>query len=416
MKHNGKLTVIGLGYIGLPTAVVFAENGWEVTGVDVLPLVVDMINKGHLPFVEEGLEDALAKVVEDGSLTAQLTTPESDTYIVSVPTPFKDGHQADLSYIDAAADSIAPKLNGGELIVLESTSPPGTTEHMANRILSARPDLTKDSSDPRPTVFFAHAPERVLPGRIMVEMVDNDRVIGGLTPEASEKARDVYATFCKGELNVADAATAELTKLVENSYRDVNIAFANELSLVAHELGVDVWELIDLANKHPRVNILQPGPGVGGHCIAVDPWFIVAADPDNTRLIRAAREVNDNKPSWVAAKVDAALADSPAGATVALLGLAFKPNIDDLRESPSLHLALDLVTRRPDVEFLISEPNVEELPEGLREASNVKAAGAEQAIDEADVVVLLVDHDPFKDIEKERLSGKKVIDTRGVWR
>ena len=247
-------------------------------------------------------------------------------------------------------------------------------------------------------------------------MVDNDRVIGGLTPEASEKARDVYATFCKGELNVADAATAELTKLVENSYRDVNIAFANELSLVAHELGVDVWELIDLANKHPRVNILQPGPGVGGHCIAVDPWFIVAADPDNTRLIRASREVNDNKPSWVAAKVDAALADSPAGATVALLGLAFKPNIDDLRESPSLHLALDLVTRRPDVEFLISEPNVEELPEGLREASNVKAAGAEQAIDEADVVVLLVDHDPFKDIEKERLSGKKVIDTRGVWR
>lgn len=413
---NGKLTVIGLGYIGLPTAVVFAKNGWDVTGVDVTPRVVDLINEGKLPFVEEGLETALSEVVAAGNLSAQLTTPASEIYIVSVPTPFKGDHEADLSYIDAAADGIAPQLTGGELIVLESTSPPRTTAHMADRILRTRPDLSLDGSDGRPAVHFAHAPERVLPGRIMIEMIENDRIIGGLTPEAGERAREVYATFCEGELSLTDAKTAELAKLVENSYRDVNIAFANELSLIADRLGVDVWELIELANRHPRVNILQPGPGVGGHCIAVDPWFIVEADRSNSNLIRTAREVNDGKPDWVADKVKVALDELQPGAKVALLGLAFKPNIDDLRESPALNLAESLVAENPTVDFLVVEPNIGQLPDALEQAANAQKRDAEEAVAEASVVVLLVDHTPFKSIDRSLLDGKTVVDTRGLWR
>ena len=413
-EQHGRLAVIGLGYIGLPTAVVLADNGWQVTGVDISDRTVNMVNKGELPFVEEGMDEALGRAVASGRLKAQKETPESDIYIVSVPTPFRGDHEADLSYIEAASDGIAPRLKGGELVVLESTSPPGATEHMAKRILTARPDLSTDGSGGRPVVHFAHAPERVLPGRIMIEMVDNDRVIGGLTPEASALAKDVYATFCNGELSITDAKTAEMAKLTENAFRDVNIAFANELSLISDRLGIDVWELIELANKHPRVNILQPGPGVGGHCIAVDPWFIVSSDRENSNLIRTAREVNDGKPQWVIEQVEQAMSDAGPEAKVALLGLAFKPNIDDLRESPALNIAKDLAARHSGTEFLVVEPNIGEKPKALEGLANVTLIPTDDAIQEAGVVVLLVDHAPFAELTVP--VNKRVIDTRGTWR
>jgi UDP-N-acetyl-D-mannosaminuronic acid dehydrogenase len=399
--------VVGLGYIGLPTAAILARNGLDVVGVDVNPRHVDAVNAGELPFVEEGLGEVIAEVVAAGKLSAQATTPASEVYIVAVPTPFRDEYQVDVKYIDAATDGIIPQLSGGELLVLESTSPPGTTEHMRDRVLAARPELEGK-------VDFAHAPERVLPGRMMEELVSNDRVIGGVTPEAAERARDLYAVFCKGDLFLTDARTAELSKLAENSFRDVNIAFANELSLICDQLGVNVWELIELANKHPRVNILQPGPGVGGHCIAVDPWFIVSSAPTLSRLIRTAREVNDGKPTWVIDQVHKALAEQP-GARVAALGLAFKPDIDDLRESPALNIADQLATELGEDALLVVEPNVPELPARLA-GRNIQLVGLDEALAQADLVVLLVDHKEFKELPAERLTGKRVIDTRGTWR
>ena len=413
---NGELTVIGLGYIGLPTAVVFADNNWHVTGVDVSDRTVEMVNRGELPFVEVGLEDALKQAVEAGRLSAQKTTPASDIFIISVPTPFKGDHEADLSYIDAAVDGIVPVLKGGELVVLESTSPPGATKHMADRVLATRPDLSLDGEDGKPVVYFAHAPERVLPGRIMIDMTANDRIIGGLTEEGGKKAQALYQTFCQGEVSLTDATTAEMAKLTENAFRDVNIAFANELSLIADKLGIDVWELIELANKHPRVNILQPGPGVGGHCIAVDPWFIVSSDRDNSNLIRTAREVNDSKPAWVIAKVEEAMSQAGPEAKVALLGLAFKPDIDDLRESPALNIAKDLVTKHPSTQFLVVEPNIAVLPVGLQDQANATLVTLDDAADNADIVVLLVDHNAFR--TQKLVSGieAKLVDTRGLWR
>lgn len=411
-----RLTVIGMGYIGLPTAVVFAQSGWTVTGVDVSQRVVDLVNQGKLPFVEAGLEEELAQVVANKTLHAQLSPSESDIFIVSVPTPFKGGHEADLSYIDSASKALAPQLRGDELIILESTSPPGTTEHMANHILQLRPDLSLDGRDNKPILHFAHAPERVLPGRIMIELRANDRVIGGITPEAGQRAKDVYATFCDGELSLTDARTAEMAKLTENAFRDVNIAFANELSLIASQLDIDVWELIELANKHPRVNVLQPGPGVGGHCIAVDPWFIVSSAPESSQLIRTARQVNDSKPAWVIEQIKNALSSADKNATVALLGLAFKPNIDDLRESPSLSITTRLLNEFPDTEFLLVEPNIGELPERLRSFPNATLLGPIEAVTASSIVVVLVDHDEFKQMDKSLLSGKNVIDTKGIWR
>lgn len=410
------IAVIGLGYIGLPTAVVLARAGSNVIGVDVSDRHIDLINQGKLPFVEEGLEEALAEVVTNGSLRAQKETPPADAYIVAVPTPFKQGsHEADLSYIKDSAAKIAPQLYGDALVILESTSPPGTTEKMAEFILAERPDLSLDGSDGRPVVHFAHAPERVLPGRIMVEMVANDRIIGGMTPAASEKARDVYATFCEGELVLTDAKTAEMSKLTENAFRDVNIAFANELSILCEQMGIDVWELIDLANRHPRVNILQPGPGVGGHCIAVDPWFIVHAAPDFSNLIRTAREVNDRKPDYVIRQVEAVISEHP-GEPVALLGLTFKPNIDDLRQSPALGIVRELAQRLTEADLRVVEPNIAALPSVLEGKKNVRMQNVQEAISESRIVVLLVDHSQFKKIGNEDLAGKKVIDTRGVWR
>lgn len=408
------ICVVGLGYIGLPTAAVFAQTGKLVIGVDLDESRVQQINAGALPFVEDGLGVVLAGVVAQGQLKAQGTTPSADAYIISVPTPFVRDHEADLSYIEEAARGIASKLRGGELVVLESTSPPGTTARVGDVILTERPDLTAEAGRAN-SVYLAHAPERVLPGRIMVEMVENDRIIGGTTPEAAALCIDLYASFCRGELVQTDARTAELAKLTENSFRDVNIAFANELSLIADRQDVDVWELIELANRHPRVNILQPGPGVGGHCIAVDPWFIVSAEREASKLIATARAVNDHKPESVIKKV-MNQADKFQHPVVAALGIAFKPNIDDLRESPSKNIALTLADRMAEGTVLVVEPNIEALPPSFNSKPNVELVGLETGIDRADILLVLVDHDPFKTVEAERRAGKIVIDIKGLWR
>jgi len=414
MRDLSTVCVVGLGYIGLPTAAVLASNGVTVIGVDVNVRNVEHINAGRVPFVEPDLETTVAGAVAQGRLRAQTDMPEADAYIIAVPTPFTDDYAVDTRYIDAATAAVAPRLEGGELVVLESTSPPGVTERLAKRLVELRPDLTLEADKPG-SVYVVHAPERVLPGRIMVEMVENDRIIGGLNPQASELGRRLYSTFCRGKLLVTDATTAELAKLTENSFRDVNIAFANELSLIADRLGVDVWELIELANHHPRVNILQPGPGVGGHCIAVDPWFIVSAAPEEARLVRLAREVNDSKPDFVVRKVRDR-AERFKAPVVAALGVAFKADIDDLRESPSLDIVDRLAQELPTSSVLVVEPNVDELPERLTRHANVALTGLDEALAKADIVTLLVDHTPFKQVDRNRLAEKIVIDTKGAWR
>lgn len=410
VKH---VAVVGLGYIGLPTAAILASDHIEVTGVDVNPATVAAVSRGDVPFVEPDLATYVAGAVTQGYLRAAATPPPADAYIIAVPTPFTEQGAPDLSYIRSAAEAVAPQLRGGELVILESTSPPGATETMAGWILALRPDLSLDGSQGRPVIHVAHCPERVLPGRVMIELVTNDRIVGGLTPEAALRAQELYRVFCQGEILLTDAKTAEMAKLVENSFRDVNIAFANELSLISDRLGIDVWELIELANHHPRVNILQPGPGVGGHCIAVDPWFIVHAAPEEARLIRTAREVNDAKPEWVVGQVKAA-AEGLDQVTVAALGLAFKPNIDDLRESPARVVVARLAEELPGARLLVVEPHVESLPSELADRSGVQLCSVEEAVSQADVVVLLVDHDAFADTAVP--LSKKVIDTRGAWR
>ena len=408
--------VIGLGYIGLPTAAILAANGVAVTGVDVNSETVDAVNRGEVPFVEPDLAGYVAGGVSSGKLRASLVPEAADAYIVAVPTPFTGDHKPDLTYIRSAAEALAPVLRGGELVILESTSPPGATKRMADWILALRPDLSVDGSENRPAVYFAHCPERVLPGKVMVELVTNDRIVGGLTPDAAQRARDLYQVFCQGEILLTDAVTAETAKLVENSFRDVNIAFANELSVIADQLDIDVWELIRLANHHPRVNILQPGPGVGGHCIAVDPWFIVDAAPEHARLIRTAREVNDSKPEWVLDKVRGA-AQGVLDPTIAVLGLAFKPDIDDLRESPARKIAGRLADEFAESDVLVVEPHIDELPKELANRRNVSLVGLQDAVAKADVVVLLVDHTAFKEADAATLglAGRALVDTRGVW-
>jgi UDP-N-acetyl-D-mannosaminuronic acid dehydrogenase len=408
------VAVIGLGYIGLPTAAILATNGLSVLGVDVNQETVDAVNRGEVPFVEPDLAVHVAGAVSQGHLKATTDTPAAQAYIVAVPTPFRADRSADLSYIEAAARGIAPQLQGGELVILESTSPPRATRHMADVILALRPDLSLDGKDGAPVVHFAHCPERVLPGRVMIELVTNDRIVGGITAEAATMAKDLYSVFCQGEILVTDDVTAEMAKLVENSYRDVNIAFANELSVISEKIGIDVWELIRLANHHPRVNILQPGPGVGGHCIAVDPWFIVAAAPEESRLIRTAREVNDAKPEWVFQQILSALESLPATAEVAVLGLSFKANIDDLRESPAIEIAVHLAEAMQDRKINIAEPHIEQLPKQLADRSNVELLSIDESIERSDVVVVLVDHDDVKAVSSDSLAGKTVVDTRGA--
>lgn len=414
------VAVVGLGYIGLPTAVVLAAHGVRVHGVDVDEDTVASVDRGEVPFVEPELGEALAAAVAGGGLTASTAVPVAEAYVIAVPTPFRTDRTADLTFVDAAADAIAPQLRDGALVVLESTSPPGTTQHLADRLLAARPDLSLDGAA-GPVLHVAHCPERVLPGRIMEELRSNSRVVGGLTPVAGARARDLYAVFCTGEIVLTDAVTAETAKLAENASRDVGIAFANELAAICDRLGVDVWELREIANRHPRVDILKPGPGVGGHCIAVDPWFLVAAAPRESRLIRTAREINDARPDAVVDQVLAAVADVVAP-RVAALGLAFKADIDDLRESPArtivARLADRLAERSPAARVAVVEPHVTALPPELAARPVVTLEPLAEAVAGADVVVLLVDHAEFAGTDRAELGlgGTAVIDTRGVWR
>ncbi len=395
--------IIGLGYIGLPTAAVLARAGHRVIGVDVNAQVVNTVNQGQIHIVEPDLEQVVGDCVASGDLSAQLTPAPADVFLIAVPTPFRSGidgiPQPNIDYVLAAARAIAPVLRRGNLLLLESTSPVGTTEQVAS-VVEESSGLTTDQ------VQIAYCPERVLPGRIMQELIHNDRVIGGLTPEAADAGKDFYASFCKGALLATTARTAELVKLTENSFRDVNIAFANELSLICDHLAINVRDLIRLANHHPRVNVLQPGCGVGGHCIAVDPWFIAAAAPHCTPLIQTARRVNDGKSDWVIAQIQsraAALEDQLGrSARIGCLGLAFKPDVDDLRESPALHITTELVVAGLDV--LACEPN-------LREHSTIKLHSLDEVLAGADLLVFLVSHSPFKDLD---LSGRTVFDLCGV--
>jgi UDP-N-acetyl-D-mannosaminuronic acid dehydrogenase len=416
-----KISIVGLGYIGLPTAAVLASVGHKVLGIEVNQSIVEVVNRGEIHIVEPDLDGLVHAAVHSGRLRAALVAEQSDVFIIAVPTPFMNDHQPDLRYIEQAARAIAPQLRSGNLVILESTSPVGTTEKLAGWLAEERSDLrlpTIGSLDA--DVHVAYCPERVLPGSIVSELVRNDRVVGGLTPRCAEKARHVYETFVRGQCIETDARTAEMTKLTENAFRDVNIAFANEMSLICDRLSINVWELIRLANRHPRVNILNPGPGVGGHCIAVDPWFIVDSAPDAARLIRTAREVNDGKPQWVLGKVEEAVieARSRHGRTVvvACLGLAFKANIDDLRESPALEITRHLAERRIADKLLVVEPYIDTLPRELAGRVGVELVEFDLALAEADVVVLLVDHQDFKVVPRQSLDGKVVIDTRGQWR
>ncbi|MCW2818460.1 MAG: UDP-N-acetyl-D-mannosamine dehydrogenase [Marmoricola sp.] len=413
---DGTVCILGLGYIGLPTAVVLATRGVEVIGVDVNESTVEAVSRGEVPFVEPDLAVAVSGAVSMGRLTATTKVPEADAYVIAVPTPFTDDHQADLSYVRAATEQIATRLRGGEIVILESTSPPGATEQISRWLGELRPDLVAPhSSEGVPDFHVAHCPERVLPGRIMIEMVTNARVVGGVTRRCAEKAASLYRVFCQGEILVTDAGSAEMAKLVENAYRDVNIAFANELSLISEELNLDVWEVIRLANHHPRVNVLTPGPGVGGHCIAVDPWFIVGAAPALSRLVRTAREINDHKPHHVAEQV-VAKAGRFRSPTIACLGLSYKANIDDLRESPAVDIVAEIAAQLPDVQILVSEPYVGQLPPALEGLDNVTLIPVTAAVEQADIVVALVDHDQFRGLSRSRLAGKVVYDTRGIWR
>lgn len=413
-----RVAVIGLGYIGLPTAAVLAGTGIDVVGVDINSDTVDTINRGEIHIVEPALDALVREAVKAGRLRAATIPELADAFVIAVPTPFKGQHEPDLSYVEAAARAVAPYLKKGDLIILESTCPVGTTEKLTQWLSDARPDLgfpTEHSIDA--DINVAYCPERVLPGKVLAELVSNDRVIGGITPQCSTRARSLYMHFVKGECIISNARTAEMCKLTENSFRDVNIAFANELSLICDKLGINVWELIRLANHHPRVNILNPGPGVGGHCIAVDPWFIVDSAPDAAHLIRTAREVNDSKPEWVLSKISDAVTQcrrDKEEVVVACLGLAFKANIDDLRESPSLHIVEKLVTAPLADKLLVVEPFIEQLPAQLAHKSVL--VSLEEAVEQADIVVLLVDHDLFKSLDRSALQGKKLIDTRGIWR
>lgn len=410
-----RISVLGLGYVGLPVAGALASRGFEVIGVDVAQRIVDVINTGKIHIVEPDLDMVVQAAVSAGRLRATLKPEPSDAFIIAVPTPFTGDHKPDISYVKAAAQMIAPLLRKGNLVILESTSPVGTTEQICSWFAELRPDLVMPEAErENADIHIAHCPERVLPGSVLRELVDNDRIIGGISPLCATHAVALYRTFVRGEMHLTNARTAELAKLVENAYRDVNIAFANELSIVCDQLSVNVWDLIELANKHPRVNILSPGPGVGGHCIAVDPWFIVAASPESTPVIRAARGVNDGKPELVFAKVKAA-AERLRSPVIACLGLSYKADIDDLRESPALHIVERLAQERVG-ELLIVEPNVKKLPASLSHASNIKLVELREALAAADIVLLLVDHRQFKRIDRDLLKPKITIDTRGIWR
>ncbi|GHA01188.1 UDP-N-acetyl-D-mannosamine dehydrogenase [Ignatzschineria ureiclastica] len=415
-----KISVIGLGYIGLPAAAMFATHGAEVIGVDVNQHAVDTINQGKIHIVEPLLEDLVKASVERGTLRATTVPEKADAFVIAVPTPFKGDHEPDVSYIEAVTKAIAPVLEKGNVIILESTSPVGTTEQMIEWLEAARPDLKfphegREDHD----IYVAYCPERVLPGQVVKELVENDRIIGGITDDCSDKAIEIYRIFVKADLVKTNARTAEMSKLTENAFRDVNIAFANELSLIADKLDINVWELIALANRHPRVNILQPGPGVGGHCIAVDPWFIVDKTPELAKITRLAREVNEGKPEWVINKVNQAveacaekLGKAKEEVKIACYGLAFKPNIDDLRESPALLIASRLAQAYPG-QITAIEPNIE-TDHPVLEKYNLDLKSYNPKSIDADILVVLVDHKEFIESPLEVNENQWVIDTKGI--
>jgi UDP-N-acetyl-D-mannosaminuronic acid dehydrogenase len=408
------ISVIGLGYIGLPTAAVIASRRKNVIGVDTNQQAVNTINKGKIHIVEPELDIVVHAAVAEGYLRASTTPEPADAFLIAVPTPFKGDHEPDLIYINSAAVAISPVLKKGDLVILESTSPVGTTEQMATWLAEARPDLTfPQTHGENSDIRIAHCPERVLPGQVVRELVENDRVIGGMTTRCSEAAASLYKLFVKGECVITNVRTAEMAKLSENSFRDVNIAFANELSIICDNLGINVWELIKLANRHPRVNILQPGPGVGGHCIAVDPWFIVNSAPDAARVIKVAREVNDSKPSWVIQKIVEA-AKCFNDPKIACMGLAFKPDIDDLRESPALQI-VELLAKEQLGDLYVVEPHIVELPILLRGLKGVRFVSAESAVDSANIIVMLVGHEAFRVLDRNVVSEKILIDACGFW-
>lgn len=398
-----KACFMGLGYIGLPTAIIAAKHGVEVLGVDINPEVVALTNRGKIHIVEPGLQELCAEVVAAGRLKASTVPEESDAYFIVVPTPFRGNHEPDIAYVEAATKSVIPLLKAGDLYVIESTSPVGTTEKMKELIFARRPEL-------KGKLFIAYCPERVLPGNVIHELVHNDRVIGGITPEATEKAKEFYSQFVKGKLHATNARTAEMCKLTENSSRDVQIAFANELSLICDKAGIDVWELIELANRHPRVNILRPGCGVGGHCIAVDPYFLTAEFPMESQLIAKAREINNYKAFWCTEKIKNAMLqfklDHGREPAVAMMGLAFKPNIDDLREAPAKYITTRVMQGCNNAELLIVEPNV-------KEHKVFKLTDYREAFKRADIVVYLVAHDQFKTLPKD--PAKVILDFCGIF-
>ncbi len=399
-----KACFMGLGYIGLPTAIIAAKNGVDIVGVDINPSVVEQTNAGHLHIIEPGMEDMLKEVVESGKLHATTTPETADAYFMVVPTPFKGNHEPDVSYVEAATRAVIPLLKEGDLYVIESTSPVGTTEQMARIIFNERPELEGK-------IYIAYCPERVLPGNVIYELVHNDRVIGGLNEESTKKAQEFYSQFVKGTLHPTNARTAEMCKLTENSSRDVQIAFANELSLICDKAGINVWDLINLANKHPRVNILQPGCGVGGHCIAVDPYFITADFPAESKLIADAREINNYKAFWCAEKVKNAMLEfelkNHRKPIVAMMGLAFKPDIDDLRESPAKQIVSKVMQSCNNADILVVEPNVE--------THNVfKLTDYNEAYDKADIVVFLTAHKPFKTLPYK--EDKTILDFCGIFK
>lgn len=413
MEH---VCVVGLGYVGLPTAAVLASRGIRVTGVDINQKTVDSINAGKPHIIEPDLDMVVHGAVAKGQLTARTEPVEADAFILAVPTPFKgENHDPDLSYLEAATRAVAPVLKKGDLVVVESTVPVGATRQVGEWLREARSDLNlADPENPSAPhdVCIAHSPERVLPGRVLLELVRNDRVIGGLGDDCAACTKALYATVVEGDMHLTTASTAELVKLSENAFRDVNIAFANELANVAEPLGIDVRDVVRLANYHPRVNILNPGPGVGGHCIAVDPWFIAASAPDRTPLIQTARRVNDGRPATIADRVSD-LANVKVGGPVACLGLSYKADIDDLRESPSIHVVEELRKRIANP-ILVVEPHVDELPKALATLDDVTLATLTEALAQSGTVVLLTDHKAFAQITLDDLSGKDVMDTRGA--
>ncbi|WP_312796308.1 UDP-N-acetyl-D-mannosamine dehydrogenase [Tianweitania sp.] len=407
------VSVIGMGYVGLPTCAILASRGLDVTGVDVNEAVVERVNRGEIHIVEPDLDGLIQKVVANGKLKASSKPQPADAHVIAVPTPMTQDHRPDITYVLAAGRSIAPVLKSGDLIVLESTSPVGTTRALTEMLAELRPDLKFPlAGEEQSEMLVVYSPERVLPGKVLTELCNNDRSIGGLSRRSAARAAALYSTFVTGDLYLTSAESAELVKLTENAFRDVNIAFANEIAAVCQDLSLNVWEVIELANKHPRVNILQPSPGVGGHCIAIDPYFIIDAAPDSTPLIAAARRINSARPHSVVDDIKALL--NPAvKQTIACLGLSFKPNIDDMRESPAVEV-VELLAQLPNVKIVAAEPNTNALPAPLQN-KGIVFTDALSAIDQADIVVLLVDHRQFNFIDPEELKNKKLVDTRGLW-